>query len=465
MCIGVNALKRDKRLGGKIADGYKNVDVANKTAEGENAAEYKATGKNAERGKVKDRNAEGENAAENKATGKNAERCKADKNAVGNKSGKKGRGKKVLGGRNGYGIVSSAVGIALNAVLCAAKIAAGVLSGSVAVLADGMNNVTDAGSGAVSLLGFRWAGKPADREHPFGHARYEYITGLIIALIVLVLGVETGVGSVEKIIGGEGSEWSLLTPIVLGASIVVKTGMFFFYRYCAGKIGSGALKAAATDSLCDCVSTAAVLICAVVARFTGAKLDGYVGLAVAIFIVFNGVKLVKQTMSPLLGEKPSAELVRGILEKARSYEGVIGVHDLIVHNYGPSRYFASIHIEVSADRDILSSHELVDGMERDFLAEGINLVAHIDPVVADERADELKETVRGELWGIAESLKIHDFRAVFGEKSKKLIFDVVMPYDFPMTEAELGAEIEKRMSLRIDGISLVVNCERDLTGE
>lgn len=367
--------------------------------------------------------------------------------------------------RNAYGILATVVGLICNVILCAAKIAVGVLSKSMAILADGLNNFTDAGSSVVSMLGFRWANKPADKEHPFGHARYEYITGLIIAFIVLFLGFELIVSSVEKITAGEKTVATVIMMAVLAFSVVVKFGMFFYYRSVSRKIGSGSLKAAGADSLNDCISTIAILVCTVVTYFTGVELDGYVGIAVALFIVFNGIKLIKETMSPLLGEKPSPSLVKKISEEICAYDGVKGIHDLIVHNYGPNRYFASVHVEVDAKTDVLGSHELVDTIEREFLEKGINLVIHMDPVIVDdERVNALKQIAVDALKSIDESLTLHDFRVVWGENRKNLIFDVVVPYGFRLTDKELTDSLDEKIKETDPAAYPVISVDKDFAG-
>lgn len=367
--------------------------------------------------------------------------------------------------RNAYGILATVVGLICNVLLCTAKITVGLLSKSMAILADGLNNFTDAGSSVVSMLGFRWANKPADKEHPFGHARYEYITGLIIAFIVLFLGFELIVSSVEKITAGEKTVATVIMMAVLAFSVVVKFGMFFYYRSVARKIGSGSLKAAGADSLNDCISTTAILICTLITYFTGVELDGYVGIAVALFIVFNGIKLIKETMSPLLGEKPSTSLVKKISEEICAYDGVKGIHDLIVHNYGPNRYFASVHVEVDAKTDVLESHELVDTIEREFLEKGINLVIHMDPVIVDdERVNALKELAVDALKAVDENLTLHDFRVVWGENRKNLIFDVVAPYGFRLNDKELIASLDEKIKEKDPTAYPVISVDKDFAG-
>lgn len=369
--------------------------------------------------------------------------------------------KKEQTSRNRIGVITSAVGIALNVLLCVAKIAVGAIFKSVAVMGDGFNNLTDAGSSAVSMLGFRFANKPADKEHPFGHARYEYITGLIVAFIVLFLGLQLGRDSIDKIINKGTTDASLVTIFVLVGAIAVKVFMFFYYKRTAKKINSLTLHAAAIDSLNDTVSTGVVLICAIVAYFTELEIDAYAGIAVALFIIINGVKLCKETVSPLLGEKPNPELIKEIEERILSYDGVKGIHDLIVHNYGPNKNFVSVHVEVDASVDILISHETVDKIERDLLEDGINVVVHMDPIICDdERVDQMKALVvecAKEIDGI---FKVHDFRVVWGENRINLIFDVEVPFGYKMTDKEIVEEMEKRVRIRDDRCRIVATIDK-----
>lgn len=366
--------------------------------------------------------------------------------------------------RNAYGVLAAAVGIFLNLMLSGAKIAVGLIFNSVSVLGDGFNNVTDAGSSVVNLLGFKWANKPADKDHPFGHARYEYITGLVIAFIVLFLGIELGRNSIEKIVGKGSSDASVITMVILAASILVKVFMYFYYRGTAKKINSGSLHAAAVDSLNDTISTGAVLVCAITAYFAKVELDAYAGVLVAVFIIINGVKLVKETMSPLLGEKPDPQFVKKIKDILLSYDGVEGVHDFIAHNYGPGRYFVSVHVEVDASADIMKSHELIDGIEKDMLKHGVNMVIHMDPVITnDKRVDELKALVKEELASIDPQLNFHDFRAVWGENNINVIFDLVTPYEYRIKDEQLAKALIDRIKVRDPRISLIITMDKDYT--
>ena len=268
--------------------------------------------------------------------------------------------------RRAYGNLSGATGIFLNVLLAAAKIAAGAVSGAISVLADGLNNLSDCGSSAVSLVGFRMAGKPADKKHPFGHQRAEYLAALIVAMIVLVLAVELLVESVSRIITPTGEDvWSVLNVTVLSVSIGVKLWLFVFNRIIAKRIDSEAVRAASLDSLTDCLATSAVLIAVIVARYTDVNLDGYMGIVVALFIGFAGAGIFKETLGKLLGEAPDPDIIKKIRERIFTHEGVHGIHDLMVHSYGHSKYYASVHVEVDANMPMMEGHDLADRIERE----------------------------------------------------------------------------------------------------
>ncbi len=287
--------------------------------------------------------------------------------------------------RSAYGKAASLVGIGCNVLLFAGKLVAGLLSSSVAIMADAVNNLSDASSSLISLLGFKLADRPADAEHPYGHGRFEYLSGMTVAVMILAIGVELLRSSVGKIFAPEPIVFSWVSVGVLAASIVVKCWMAAFNANMGRRIGSTTLEATASDSRNDVITTSAVLLCTMIARLTGLDLDGYVGAAVAVFILVSGVSLIKETLNPLLGNAPSPELVGRIREKLMSYPGVLGVHDLMIHDYGPGRQFASVHVEMSARRDPIESHEVIDGIERDFLKdERLHLVVHYDPVATDD---------------------------------------------------------------------------------
>ena len=332
--------------------------------------------------------------------------------------------------REKCGHAASIVGILTNLLLFAAKIVIGTVFGSVSVTADAVNNLTDSGSSIVTMIGFKLAGKPADEKHPFGHARIEYLSGVIVSFIVLFLGLELGMSSIEKILH---PEEVLLTPValfVLVLSALVKLWQSVFYRTVGKRIHSEALVATSKDSRNDVISTLVVLIGAAIAMLTGLNLDGWLGAAVALFILFSGVQLILDTADPLLGQAPEKELVERIHSKILSYDGVIGVHDLAVHNYGVNRCFASVHCEVDAACDMMVSHDMIDNIERDFKAElGISLVIHLDPVdVNDPRTNALKAEVLVLCAELYPEASVHDFRVVWGVTHSNLVFDVAVPF-------------------------------------
>ena len=310
-----------------------------------------------------------------------------------------------------YGTLAGAVGIVTNLIVAAVKFIIGLIAGSVSVMADATNNFSDAGSSLVTMVGFKLSGKPADRKHPFGHARIEYLTGLIVSFIIVMLGFAFLTESIGKIINKSESNFTTLALIILGISIAAKLWQGFFYRSMAGRIGSDSLKASAQDSFNDVISSAVVLIGALVGKFTTLEIDGYVGVAVAIFILVSGVKLVIETADPLLGVPPEKETVEALSDKILSYDGVVGVHDLIIHSYGANRIFCSVHAEVPADVDVMLSHDIIDNIEEEVYQEmGISLVIHLDPItVGDKRIDEMKATLAKILAETSVNLHYHDF--------------------------------------------------------
>ena len=346
--------------------------------------------------------------------------------------------------RTAYGKLSGWVGIVCNLLLCAGKFIVGFISGSVSITADAANNLSDASSSIISLFGFKLAEKEADEDHPYGHARYEYISGFIIAVLVLVIGFELLKGSIEKVISPTEVEFSWISVGVLAGSILVKLWMMLFNLKVGKLINSQALTATAADSRNDCISTLAVLAAALISHFVSVELDGWMGIIVAVFILYSGINLVREAMSPLLGKAPDPEMVEDIRKKIMAYDGVLGTHDLMVHDYGPGRVFASVHVEMAAERDVLESHDVIDNIERDFLQSGLNLVVHFDPIVTSDTAvgdtrREISEMVKN----IDERLSIHDLRMVPGPTHTNVIFDCVVPHKFSMTDEELTEEISR----------------------
>lgn len=350
--------------------------------------------------------------------------------------------------RAAVGKLSGFVGILCNLLLFAGKLVVGILSGSVSITADAMNNLTDAASSIVTLIGFRLAERPADEDHPYGHARYEYLSGLGVAALIVVIGFELAKGSVEKIFHPTAVEFTIPTVIVLVGSIAVKLWLAIFNRYLGKHINSQTLMATAADSRNDVISTGAVLAAGLVELFSGWKIDGVVGLAVAVFILYSGIMLGKETISPLLGETASPELRKVIQETIERYPLVLGFHDLMVHDYGPGQRFASLHVEMDQREDPLLCHELIDNMERCCLKEhNIHLVIHYDPVViGDPATDTMREFVSGVLREQDSRLGLHDFRMVRGKGHTNLIFDVALPYDLKGQEKQIRKRIEKALA-------------------
>lgn len=352
--------------------------------------------------------------------------------------------------REKAGRTAGAVGIATNFLLFAVKLVAGLLSGSVAIMADAVNNLTDSGSSVIMLVGFKLAGKPADKEHPFGHARIEYLCGVIVSFVVLFLGIELGRTSIDKIVSPQEAEFGPAVLLVLVISVAIKLWQCLFYRSVGRKINSQSLVATASDSRNDVISTSVVLLGAVITRLTSLNLDGWLGLAVAAFIVVSGVKLIMETANPLLGAAPGQDMVKAIFEKIRGYEGIIGIHDLTVHSYGEGRTFASVHCEVHAEDDILVSHDLIDNIERDFLEQdNIHLVIHLDPAITcDPKANALKEQVLKRVRALYPQAAIHDFRVVWGVTHSNVLFDVAVPFSVE----ESDEEIKTNIAQAIEGI-------------
>lgn len=349
--------------------------------------------------------------------------------------------------RSACGKLAGLVGIFCNVLLFAGKLLAGLLSGSVSVMADAVNNLSDASSSLVTLLGFKLAEKPADDDHPFGHARIEYLSGLIVAAMILLIGAELVKSSVDKILHPEAVVFTWLTAGILAASILVKLWLAHFCRHLGKTIQSAALEATAADSRNDVISTAAVLAAGLLSRFFGWKIDGYVGLAVALFILYSGVGIAKETIDPILGAAPDPGLVKLIGDRVLSYDKVLGIHDLIVHDYGPGRRFASVHVEMDCKEDPLVCHNIIDNIERDFTEHfQIQLVIHYDPLVTDDQElTQMRELVSKEVQSIDPRLSIHDFRMVRGPQHTNLIFDLVIPFEMNSKRSELKALIDQKV--------------------
>ena len=345
--------------------------------------------------------------------------------------------------RQGYGVLCGSVGIALNLLLFAFKFFAGLLTNSVAITADAFNNRSDAGTSVVTLFGFKLAGQKPDVEHPFGHGRFEYISGLLVSIAIVLMGFELLKESLAKIFAPAPIAFSTLATVILLASIAVKFYMFLYNRAVGRAIGSGAMLATATDSLSDCAATSAVLAATLIGERTGLALDGWCGAAVALLIFVAGFKAAKETISPLLGQPPAPEFVARIEEIVMSSAAVCGIHDLIVHDYGPGRVMVSLHAEVSADGNLLEIHDEIDNVEQQLRRElGCLATIHMDPIVTDDtRTNETRERVAALVKLIDPRISIHDFRMVAGPTHTNVIFDAVVPYGFPLSDREVEERI------------------------
>ncbi len=368
--------------------------------------------------------------------------------------------------RTAYGTLCSGLGIALNLLLFAGKFLAGTLSGSIAVTADAFNNLSDAGSSIITLIGFKLSAQKPDREHPYGHGRIEYLTGLAVSLLILLAGFELLTGSIEKIFHPSTASLDLLSLIILCASILIKLYMFFYNRRIALQIHSDAMMATATDCISDCLSTAVVLAATVVGAFSGLPLDGWAGALVSLFILFSGFKAAKETIAPLLGQPPEPELVSQIEELVMAHDEVLGIHDLIVHNYGPGRCMASLHAEVDAKGDILLLHDAIDNIEKQLGQElNIEAVIHMDPITTDdEQTDALRRMVSDILNTLNMPLSFHDFRVVQGPTHTNLIFDIVVPFSVKVSDAEIRNHVCQAVSEQDPTLFCVIHIDRDYSG-
>lgn len=365
------------------------------------------------------------------------------------------------GVRRAYGILCSVTGICLNILLFAGKYLAGVLSGSIAVMADAFNNLSDAGSSLITLIGFKFAGLEADAEHPFGHGRFEYISGFVVAVAILLMGVELAKSSVAKIISPSPVDASILSMAILCVSVGVKLYMCAYNRTIGRKIDSAAMKATAMDSLSDAVATSMVLVSILVAKFTHINIDGWCGALVAVFILYAGYNAAKDTISPLLGQPPAPELIDQIKEITLSYKEITGIHDLVVHDYGPGRIMISLHGEVPGDGDIFELHDVIDRAEKELKEKlGCEAVIHMDPIaVNNAEVDVIKDEVSALVKTINEKLSIHDFRMVKGSTHTNLIFDVVVPFEMKMSDKQVTEDIERLVRERWSNYFVVLSVD------
>ena len=365
--------------------------------------------------------------------------------------------------RRAYGVMVSIVGIVINTLLAAGKFTVGFLVGSISIQADGINNLSDAGSQVVSLISFKIAAKPPDRDHPFGHARIEYVASMIVSFFILLIGWELLSESVRKIFSPvAATRFSWVSVAVLGVSVIAKLWLYFFNKKIAARICSPVMRATAADSLSDAGATAAVLIATLVLRFTGFDPDAYMGVAVAVLIMIAGIKILNDTKNSILGEGPSDETLDAIRDVTSRHEGVLGLHDVIVHNYGPGRVMASLHVEFDGEADIFASHDTADLIERELREEyHIEATVHIDPIAtSDPRVTTYRDMVKEIVTGIDSRLTIHDFRMVTGESHTNLIFDITTPFEVSLSDDELRREVTERIQARDPKLFAVMLIDR-----
>ena len=367
--------------------------------------------------------------------------------------------------RKAYGILCGAVGIGFNVLLFIGKFFAGTLAGSIAITADAFNNLSDAGSSFVTLLGFQMAGQKPDSEHPFGHGRIEYLSGLAVSMLILLMGLELAKSSLQKIVHPQPVDSSPVVIGILCVSIAVKLYMFSYNRRLGKKLNSSAMEATAMDSLSDSVATTAVLIATLVGRFSGLMIDGWCGILVAAFILWSGFNAAKDTLDPLLGTPPTREFVAQIRDIVMAHKSILGIHDLIVHDYGPGRVMISLHAEVSASENVLDLHDEIDNVESELREKlGCEAVIHMDPIVTDDGVTkETRERVASLVHCIDDEINIHDFRMVAGPSHTNVIFDAVVPYGFRLTDSEVEEKIKTAVRTLDGNYFAVVKVERSYT--
>ena len=358
------------------------------------------------------------------------------------------------------GTRAGGVGILLNTLLCLGKLLAGMITGSIAIIGDALNNLSDAASSVITLIGFRLAGQEADEEHPFGHGRMEYLAGLVVSMAILLMGFELGKSSVEKLLHPEELDFSWLAVVILAASVAVKVWMYFFNRTLAQKIGSETMAATAADSLSDSAATSVVLLATLVGHFFHWKIDGFAGLLVAVFILKTGWEAAKDTLDPLLGRPMDPELATDIDQLVLSHENILGIHDLVYHDYGPGRAMMSFHAEVPADADLLEMHDLIDHIERELKEKHhIETVIHMDPVVNDERTAALREQVAYLAQQLDPCLTIHDLRITAGPHHTNVLFDVMVPYGFRLTDHQVVSQLRQEVEALSPKYSAVIQVD------
>lgn len=350
--------------------------------------------------------------------------------------------------RRACGSAVAVLGIIANLLLAAIKLFAGIISGAISITADAMNNLSDAGSQVVSFISFKISGKPADRDHPFGHARIEYVASMIVSFLVLLVGAELLGDSIKKIFEPSNIDYSIIVMVILGVSVAIKLWLFIFGRSAAKRINSDVIMAAATDSFSDAIATSAVLISAIICRLTGFNTDAYMGAVVAVIVIVAGIKILNETKNSILGSAPEPELIEDIVRIVREYPEALGIHDMVVHNYGPGNTIASFHVEVDGSENVFYTHDVIDTIEKRLLTElSVRATVHMDPIVTDdERVNELREKISKLVVSVDERLTIHDFRFVEGITHSNLIFDVSVPFEITLSDEDVKREISSKIS-------------------
>lgn len=366
--------------------------------------------------------------------------------------------------RQVYGNVLSCIGILLNIVLCVGKFLAGIISGSISISADALNNLSDAGSSCISFASFYLSSKPADEKHPYGHARYEYISSMIVAVFIILLGIEVLKSGINKILNPQIQSFSYVSISVLIVSILVKIWMYYMNRHYGNMLQSKVMLATAADSISDVMATGAILVSTILSNILQFDLDGYMGVIVSFIIIWNGYGIVRSSLDDILGKAPSEEFVKELESKVLSYEDVKGIHDLMVHEYGVNRIYASVHVEVDYRMNVLQSHDMIDNIERDVKKQlGVELVIHMDPIMLDDPlTNNLKQKVEDILVNIDKDLSLHDFRVVPGPTHTNLIFDVVVPFHITLTDKQLKQKIQNE--LQDETYELIVTFDHPYTG-
>lgn len=364
--------------------------------------------------------------------------------------------------RRAYGSLSSVTGIILNVLLSLIKLVAGSLTASISVVADAVNNLSDAGSQVVSFISFKISAKPADRDHPFGHARMEYVASMIVSFIILTIGVELFKSSLDKILHPKDTAFSLVAMIILAISVAVKLWLAIFNKKIAKKINSSVIKATSVDSLSDAAATSAVLISMIISYYTGFATDGYMGVIVSAFIFIAGIKILAETKNSILGSPPDKETLDEICRITSEYPEILGIHDMIVHNYGAGNTIASLHAEVDGSENVFDTHDVIDNLEKRLFSElGVRATVHMDPIVTDdEQVNELRLKTLSAVKAIDARLDIHDFRFVLGKTHSNLIFDISAPFELKMSDEDIKREVSDKISLIDPSFFAVITVDR-----